>query len=74
MDRKIYQIYNLIFQERRLGYEIGAELSGYNLDAAKNIRLSFKIDGSGSGTGLTVHNPKQDLSARRNNKRQATFF
>ena len=41
------------------------EFAGYHLDMAKNIRLSFNVDDSGSIAGLIVHNSRGDLSAQK---------
>lgn len=43
----------------------GTEFAGYHLGMAKNIRLSFDVDSSGTITGLSVHDLGGDLSARK---------
>ncbi len=45
----------------------GTEFAGYHLGTAKNIRLSFDFDSGGKVTGLTVHSPGGDLSAKKIN-------
>ncbi len=41
------------------------EFAGYHLGMAKNISLGFGVDSSGAITGISVHNPSGDLSARK---------
>lgn len=43
----------------------GTDFAGYHLDVAKNVRISFKIGKGDSVTGMTVHNPGGDVSARK---------
>ncbi|MGB3861969.1 MAG: hypothetical protein WA915_07770 [Candidatus Aminicenantaceae bacterium] len=41
----------------------GSEFAGNRFDMARNIRISYKIDGKGEELGLIVHNTKGDMLA-----------